>query len=139
MEPIVTIAAVVVGGAITGGVTWILARIDTRRRHRLDYLIGTYHALHDAAQRKLDRERADALEHALDRVFLYGNAEQLRLAAEFRDDFAANGGAPLDPLLLSLRRSVRRELGLRTDGALGVPVLRVDTDKSSRPRTTRSK
>lgn len=40
-----TMAAVVAVGAITLIVTWTLARVDARRRQRLEYLIGAYHAL----------------------------------------------------------------------------------------------
>jgi hypothetical protein len=39
---LITIASVLIGGAVTGRVAWILARSEVRRRHRLVYLIKTY-------------------------------------------------------------------------------------------------
>lgn len=124
-----TIAAVVIGGAIAALTTWTFGKVETRRRHQLDYLIETYYALQNASARSLSPKYAHELEAALDRVFLFGSREQLALAAEFRTRFAADGNASLDALLLSLRRRVRKELALPDDGARGVPFIRVNANR----------
>jgi|GEM_PF-6332866 len=59
-----------------------------------------------------DREKWAAWEKAAMEIQLLGDAEQVRLTQEWIVEFTDKQTAPLNPLLESLRRSLRKELGL---------------------------
>jgi hypothetical protein len=123
---IVPIVAVAVSGALAFFTARIMARVQTRRQQRLDYLLGAYRSLVDCAHRpEWTSERATAFEKAMADVFLFGDADHIQAAKDVREGMATVGEASLDGLLIALRAGLRRELGLTADHSGGVPVIRI--------------
>jgi hypothetical protein len=121
--PIVTVA---LSGTLALFTARAVARAQTRRQQRLDYLVGAYRNLVDCAHRQgWTVERAAAFERAMADVFLFGAPEHISAATDIRDGMATVGGANMDELLIALRSGLRRELGLTVDQPVGVPVIRI--------------
>jgi hypothetical protein len=119
---------------------WFVAYWSTVRRDRLSkqrdlrtqYLIEAYRRLESAGNRTTTSpEIVEALESAVADIQLLGSPEEAKLAREFGLNFAAQGRASLDPLLESLRASLRSELKL--PGHLGpLTYLRISPSKESK-------
>jgi hypothetical protein len=129
---IIPIVAVAVSGALAFFTARTMARVQTRRQQRLDYLVGAYRSLVDCAHRQeWTPERATAFEKAMADVFLFGNVDHIAAAKEVREGMATVGEASLDGLLIALRAGLRRELGLSPDHSGGVPVIRISAGSDS--------
>lgn len=109
-----------VSAALVAVVGWWIVHLLSVRRDRnnkkrdlqIQYLIDAYRFLEKAGNRKLSKESAKALEAAVADIQLFGDKNQVQLALAFARDFSNNRGASLDPLLESLRKTLRIELGL---------------------------
>lgn len=104
-------------------------RISKRRDLRTEYLIEAYRKLESSGNRVAPSNAAiDALESAVADIQLLGSPQEARLAREFALEFAERKHANLDPLLESLRASLRSELKL--SGQLGpITYLRIHPHK----------
>ncbi len=71
------------------------------------------------------------MEEAYSEILLFGDASQVELAQRFARDFATNGTAPLDELLLALRRDLRAELGLSDVPLRAVSAIRIASSGSA--------
>ncbi len=116
---------------------WAVERASARRSVRRDrvvtYLIDAYRTLDDASNRGPsdgNREREIAVEKAVSDIQLFGSEAQVRLADEFARDFATKGAADTTKLLEELRRSLRKELRLKSIGERRVWLRIVDGDPS---------
>lgn len=122
-ELLTSALTVVLAGALSFTTALYVSRRATVRDQRIGFLLAAYRTLADGANRPF-KEHTRAFEQAISDVGLLGEPEQVRLAAEFAIEMAANKRASLDPLLDSLRLGLRKELGLITDTAR-VPILRI--------------
>jgi hypothetical protein len=85
-----------------------------RRDQHLTYLVPAYQALaklipYNNAGR-LD-EIDEELQKAIANIQFFGNAQQIQLVRDFTDNLVRKNIINADPLLLSLRDELRRELG----------------------------
>ena len=111
---------------------------NDRRKQRVDYLVTAYRSLARATNREFDEDRAGAFETAISDIILLGSPDQMVLARKSIDAFATDGGADLDELLLSLRSSLRAELGLEKDTLDRVPTVRIVlSERADSPLTLR--
>lgn len=120
------VMSAVIGGliAILG---WPVAHWLTRKREihaekrqlRVTYLLEAYRRLEDAGNRRITprSDQCRNIESAIADIQLLGTPTQIRLAADFAEDFARDGTASFDLILYDLRASLRRELELETTSA----------------------
>lgn len=117
-----TLALTIVGSIGAAAIAAVLAhrltshRDQTNRRSdlRVQYLLGAYRAVADAAHRDLDPGSAHVLkfEQGLADIQLLGSKEQAEMAVVITRALAKKGEAQMDDLLLSLRDDLRDELKL---------------------------
>lgn len=122
---IAPLLAALVGGVVVHVASRRRDRENEQRRQRLDYLVSAYRTIARATSRPLRGERGEGFEDALSDVVLLGTDEQIGLATKVMTMLASSGEAPLNELLLSMRRDLRAELDLPGDGLRHVPYLRV--------------
>lgn len=98
---------------------WIAHRLaserdarNERRKMRIQYLLDAYRLLERSTAQDPGVEQWKAYEKAAVDIQLLGNKEQVHLAQDWVKEFSTKNRASLDPLLASLRRSLREELGL---------------------------
>ena len=124
-----TVLPALFAAIVGGGVVHLLTRRrdaeNERRKQRLEYLLGAYRTLAQAAHRDLQGERGEQFEGALDDILMLGTQEQISAARHVISALAADRQAPIDNLLVSLRRDLRAELGLPDDGLAQVPSVRL--------------
>ena len=85
-----------------------------QRSQRVGYLVTAFRVLANASHADLPSIRKE-VEQAVSDIQLFGSAQQIELVHAFCDSFAEQAEQPtfaveLDPLLASLRDSLRREL-----------------------------
>src|ERR1019366_6104333 len=117
------------GVAIVGW--WVVNRQQrhaVRRDMKIDYLLNAYRQLELVTNREPTQEHGQSIEEAVADVYLLGTPKQVMLVADFAKNFAQEGGADLNNLLMDLRNSLRRELLLEADESASVS-LRIE-DKS---------
>lgn len=86
-------------------------RENKRREHRVNYLIQAFRSLSKANHHPKLYEIADEVEQAVSDIQFLGNKQQILAAQEFANQLGTNQIADLDPVLFSLRRELRKELG----------------------------
>ncbi|MDO5617255.1 hypothetical protein [Kocuria sp.] len=106
-------------GALVGGfLVHHLASVrevrGARRAQRTDYLVHAYRRLIDAANRPggPTDEQIAGLEASLSDVMLLGETQEVEAARRFMVGMAESGEANLNEVIMALRSSLRRELGL---------------------------
>jgi len=110
---IVTICLAVLGWLVAHYFTAKRDVSNKRRELRLQYLIGAYQVLtNEISHRDANPERNFKLENLLSDIQLYGSEKQVELAKQLATDVAAGIGFELDPLIISLRDDLRKELHL---------------------------
>lgn len=95
--------------------SWLSVRRDRankRRELRVQYLIEAYRRLQNAGHRAPVPPYSSEMESAVADIQLFGTRDQAVAAKKLATDLAEQGSASLDPLLLSLRRELRKELRL---------------------------
>lgn len=88
-------------------------RENKRREQRIGYLVTAFRSLAKANNHPRLYEVAADLEQAMCDIQLFGTPEQVALAVQFARDLGTRNYAEMDSLLISLRDSLRRELGAR--------------------------
>lgn len=86
-------------------------RNNKRREQRISYLVNAFRTLAKASNHPRLHEVAPEIEQAMADIQLLGSKEQIGLAHKFVKELSNGGEATLDPLLQSLRDSLRLELG----------------------------
>lgn len=85
-----------------------------KRKLRVGFLLEAYRRLEDSGHRSLHKgsEHIGKIESALADIQLLGTSEQVALAQAFMEEFSDTRMGTFDPLLRSLRQTLRQELGL---------------------------
>ena len=85
-----------------------------KRKLRVSYLIEAYRRIEDAGNRPLKKgsKQLDNMETAIADIQLLGTPHQVLLVQNIVVEFAKNGSSSFDPILISLRRDLRKELEL---------------------------
>lgn len=110
---VLPVLTLVLGAAISYIGSASLSRRDFLRQRRVEYLLSAYRVMESVSNRGgLTPEQAAKLEAAVADVFLLGSDDQQATLAVTVDRFAASQEADTGPILLSLRLSLRKELGL---------------------------
>ena len=113
VQIIVTIVLAVIGWIIAHRFTNLREIGQKRRELTTKVLIDSYNVLtNDIAQRELTDERTSKLEFTLSQIQLFGTEEQVDLVWEFIQNRVNRNEASLDPLIKSLRNSLREDLNL---------------------------
>jgi len=86
-------------------------RQNKRREQRIKYLVNVFRALSKANHHPRLYEVASDLEQAVADIQLFGTPEQVNLAQKFALELGTTHEAGMDELLISLRNSLRSELG----------------------------
>lgn len=86
-------------------------RENKRREQRVNHLVGAFRSLSKANHHPRLYEIAEEVEQAVSDIQFLGNEEQTLAAQEFARQLGAKQTADLDPVLFSLRKELRRELG----------------------------
>lgn len=102
-----------VGGLVVHRFTLRRESLAARRTQRVAFLLDAYRKLIDASERDiLGEERRDNLESALADIMLLGGASEISATERFQRDFVEGRDASLVPVIVALRSSLRRELGI---------------------------
>jgi hypothetical protein len=111
---IVTSIIVIIGWIIVHYFTSNRDAKNKKREISLNHLIYSYDILtNEIAQRPVGKERNDKMERLISQIQLFGTVEQVKLAIDLKNEIIANdGNVNLDPLINSLRNSLRKELKL---------------------------
>ena len=76
----------------------------------IEFLVEAYRRLDAASNRPMDRPAADGLEQAVRDIWLFGSSDQMELAEQFTEAFTKTGSGDTEPLLRTLRSTLRSEL-----------------------------
>lgn len=110
----VTIFMTVTGWVVGHHFTSKNAANNKRRDLSTKFLIEAYRTLTtEVAHREQSTERTAKIENLVSDIQLFGSVEQVELAKALADEVAAGSDFELDPLINSLRQSLRKELGLK--------------------------
>lgn len=109
----ITIVLTVIGWIIGHYFTSKRSANNKRRDLSTEFLIEAYRVLTtEIAHREETLERATKIENLVADIQLFGSPEQIDLAKKMADDVASGEKFELDPLINSLRKSLRQELSL---------------------------
>ena len=88
-------------------------RINHKRKMQTDFLVNAFQNLANSANRPFTpgAEHFKKMEIALADIQLFGSKKQVGLVENFASEFSLKNSASLDPLLNSLRKDLRKELG----------------------------
>lgn len=110
-------ALAIASSILIAAVGWVVSQRQARRAFKrtmyVDYLLKAYRRLDDAAGRPLNQDSRRDIESAISDIYLLGSPNQMMLAKQISDIWAATREAELSPLLVDLRASLRKELGLK--------------------------
>lgn len=113
LKIIITVALAVIGWLIGH---YFTARRDVANKRRelvIAHLIEAYRIItNEVSHRNESEARNIKLENILSDIQLFGSQEQIALAKQLADEVAAGGVFELDPLIVSLRNSLREQLNL---------------------------
>lgn len=114
IELIISSLIVIAGWIFNGWWSSKRAVQDDKRKIITSHLIDAYRILNnEVAHRKSTEERNKKLESLIGAIQLFGNEEQIELAKKLAYDTAKGGIFELDPLINSLRDSLRKSLNLK--------------------------
>jgi len=115
LKIIVTIIVAVIGWLIGHHFTAKRDVANKRRELVIEHLILAYRVLtNEISHRDESQERNIKLENILADIQLFGSQEQIDLAKQLADEVAAGGVFELNPLIVSLRNDLRKQLNLTT-------------------------
>ncbi|MCD8553232.1 hypothetical protein [Seleniivibrio sp.] len=114
-EIIISAGVVVLGWFVTHLLISFKSVRDDKRRIITNHLINAYTILtNDIAHRLQTDERSNKLEKLISQIQLFGDKKQVELVKKLADDVANGSSFELDPLINSLRESLRKSLGLKS-------------------------
>lgn len=116
---IISAAIIIVGWVVAHRLTVRRDTLAKRRDLRVQYLLGAYRRLEDAANRPLDSlpEAKRAFESGVADIQLLGTSEQINALLTYLNQFTKEGGGNIDPVLKLLRDDLRKDLSLEIDVA----------------------
>lgn len=119
MSEYINVAHLVTVGVALGG--WFAVhrltawrdRINHKRKMQTDFLVKAFQGLSNAANRPPTPggQHFRDMESAVADIQLFGSKAQIELVEKFTREFEETKQASLDPLLNSLRKDLRKELG----------------------------
>lgn len=117
MEILKYIIGALIGGVVGATLTYffgIAKDIKSKKRElTTQYLINAYQTLvNDISHRPPTNERKKKLEDLLSDIQLFGSNEQVELAKQLAREVSSGRVFELDPLIISLRGDLRKELNL---------------------------
>jgi len=113
LKILVTVLLAVIGWLVGYYFTNKRAIASKRKELVSKYLVSVYRILaNEISHRTQTPERDRQLEDLLSDIQIFGSNEQIKLAKSLADQVAAGGTFELDPLINSLRDSLRKELNL---------------------------
>lgn len=108
------ILGAVIGGFVAHRLT-VKREVDNAgRNQRIDFLLSAYRRLINSSNRgrNLSQEYRDDLESALSDIILLGGHKEIEAAQDFMKEMNEGNSGSLDPVIETLRNSLRSELGL---------------------------
>lgn len=111
---VITTIAIAVTGWVVGHIINSMRDVRLKKRETsTKYLIDAYRVLsHEINNRDLTEERKVQLENLIADIQLFGSIDQINLAKRLAEEIVENTSFSLDPLINSLRDSLRDQLGL---------------------------
>ena len=108
------ILGAVIGGFVAHRLTVKREVDNARRNQRIDFLLSAYRRLINSSSRgrNLSQEYRDDLESALSDIILLGGHKEIEAAQDFMKEMNEGNSGSLDPVIETLRNSLRSELGL---------------------------
>lgn len=108
------ILGAVIGGFVAHRLTVKREVDNARRNQRIDFLLSAYRRLINSSNRgrNLSQEYRDDLESALSDIILLGGHKEIEAAQDFMKEMNEGNSGSLDPVIETLRNSLRSELGL---------------------------
>lgn len=109
------ILGAVIGGFVAHRLTVKREVDNARRNQRIDFLLSAYRRLINSSNRRgrnLSQEYRDDLESALSDIILLGGHKEIEAAQDFMKEMNEGNSGSLDPVIETLRNSLRSELGL---------------------------
>lgn len=107
------ILGAVIGGFVAHRLTVKREVDNARRNQRIDFLLSAYRRLINSSNRgrNLSQEYRDDLESALSDIILLGGHKEIEAAQDFMKEMNEGDSGSLDPVIETLRNSLRSELG----------------------------
>ena len=113
IQIVVTIILAIIGWIIAHYFTSLREIEQKRRELTTKILIDSFYVLADEiAQRELTEERKSKLEFTITQIQLFGTEEQVKLIWKLVFELRNGNSFDLDPLINSLRNSLREDLKL---------------------------
>lgn len=108
------ILGAVIGGFVAHRLTVKREVDNARRNQRIDFLLSAYRRLINSSNRgrNLSQEYRDDLESALSDIILLGGHKEIEATQDFMKEMNEGNSGSLDPVIETLRNSLRSELGL---------------------------
>jgi len=108
-----SLVSALVGGLIVHWLSKSRDALNRRRELRVEFLSGAYRKFVDASDRDVRTpDQTAALESAVLEILLVGNAEEIRVSEDALIAGSKTGVTSMKAITTTLRRSLRRELGL---------------------------
>jgi hypothetical protein len=111
---IVTVLVALVGWFAVHRLTAWRDRVNHKHKISTDFLIKAFQNLANAANREPSPQYFCDMEAAIADIQLFGLTSQIKMIEAFTKEFAEKGQASMNPLLSSLRKDLRSELGYET-------------------------
>jgi len=110
---IISSLIIIIGWRVNNHMSAKRAISDDKRKIITSHLIDAYRVLvNDVSHRAETKERNLKLESVIGAIQLFGNKKQILLTKQLADEVAAGDAFQLDPLINSLRDSLRESLDL---------------------------
>ena len=108
------ILGAVIGGFVAHRLTVKREVDNARRNQRIDFLLSAYRRLINSSNRgrNLSQEYRDDLESALSDIILLGGHKEIEATQDFMKEMNEGNSGSIDPVIETLRNSLRSELGL---------------------------
>ena len=110
---LITVGVALVGWLVVHRFSAWRDRVNHKRKMQTDFLVRAFQSLANSANRPFSpgAEHLKDMENALADIQLFGSKSQVQMVENFAEEFAQSNSASLDPLLNSLRKDLRDELG----------------------------
>ena len=109
--PLLAVLVALIGWWVVHWLNTIRDRKNHNRQVQTDFLIKAFQRLANASLRTPSPPYFRDMEAAVADIQLFGSSSQIQMVTSFTEEFAENNMASLNPLLNSLRDSLRKKLG----------------------------
>lgn len=110
---VATVVVAALGWVVAHHFTSQKSRNDKKRDLSIEYLANAYRFLTtEVVQRDISNEAWTKLENVIADIQLFGSPEQVMLVKQLVECIVQGGEFEMDPLINSLRKELRKQLGL---------------------------